>query len=105
RTAIAGTQRFPLKWSRDYEGTFEAMAEDPRGGSSLGISGFAYWSVDNDGFEGIPDAGVYKKWTAFSFLCSHSHLYGSTSVIPFLFSLHILTQHGQLTPRPWAIGK
>lgn len=79
RTATAGTQRFPLQWGGDCESTFEAMAESLRGGLSLGVSGFAYWSVDIGGFEGTPDASVYKRWVAFGLLCSHSRLHGSNS--------------------------
>ncbi|KAL7276259.1 hypothetical protein RUND412_000766 [Rhizina undulata] len=79
RTATAGTQRFPLQWGGDCESTFEAMAESLRGGLSLGISGFAYWSVDIGGFEGSPSPAVYKRWVAFGLLCSHSRLHGSNS--------------------------
>ncbi|RPB03614.1 hypothetical protein L873DRAFT_1826258 [Choiromyces venosus 120613-1] len=79
RTATAGTQRFPLQLGGDCESTFEAMAESLRGGPSLGISGFAYWSVDIGGFKGKPDPDVYKRWVAFGLLCSHSRLHGSNS--------------------------
>lgn len=79
RAACAGTQRFPLQWGGDCESTAEAMAESVRGGLSLGLSGFAYWSVDIGGFEGRPPPWVYKRWVAFGLLCSHSRLHGSGS--------------------------
>ena len=79
RSATAGCQRFPLQWGGDCESTYEAMAESIRGGLSLGLSGFAYWSVDIGGFEGTPPAHVYKRWLAFGLLCSHSRLHGSNS--------------------------
>lgn len=79
RSATAGTQRFPLQWGGDCESTYEAMAESLRGGLSLGLSGFAYWSVDIGGFEGKPRHDVYKRWVAFGLLCSHSRLHGSNS--------------------------
>ncbi|KAI5780812.1 glycosyl hydrolases family 31-domain-containing protein [Geopyxis carbonaria] len=79
RSATAGTQRFPLQWGGDCESTYEAMAESLRGGLSLGLSGFAYWSVDIGGFEGRPRHDVYKRWVAFGLLCSHSRLHGSNS--------------------------
>lgn len=79
RTATAGCQRFPLQWGGDCESTPEAMAESVRGGLSLGLSGFSFWSVDIGGFEGSPPPWIYKRWVAFGLLCSHSRLHGSAS--------------------------
>jgi len=79
RTATAGTQRFPLTWGGDCESTPEAMAESIRGGLSLGLSGFSFWSVDIGGFEGSPAPWIYKRWVAWGLLCSHSRLHGSNS--------------------------
>ncbi|ETS74425.1 hypothetical protein PFICI_14291 [Pestalotiopsis fici W106-1] len=79
RAACAGTQRFPLQWGGDCESTPEAMGESVRGGLSLGLSGFAFWSVDIGGFEGYPPPWIYKRWVAFGLLCSHSRLHGSSS--------------------------
>ena len=76
RSACAGTQRFPLGWGGDCESTFEAMAESLRGGLSLGMCGFSFWSVDIGGFEGRPDPAIYKRWVQFGLLCSHSRLHG-----------------------------
>lgn len=79
RSSTAGGQRFPLHWGGDCESTFEAMAETLRGGLSIGLSGFGFWSHDIGGFEGTPDAGLFKRWLAFGLLSSHSRLHGSTS--------------------------
>lgn len=79
RAATAGTQRFPLQWGGDCESTPEAMAESVRGGLSLGLSSFSFWSVDIGGFEGYPPPWIYKRWVAFGLLCSHSRLHGSNS--------------------------
>jgi alpha-D-xyloside xylohydrolase len=79
RSATAGTQRFPLQWGGDCESTPEAMAESIRGGLSLGLCGFSFWSVDIGGFEGSPPPWIYKRWVAFGLLCSHSRLHGSNS--------------------------
>lgn len=85
RAACAGTQRFPLQWGGDCESTFEAMAESLRGGFSLGLCGFSFWSVDIGGFEGYPDPTIYKRWVQFGLLCSHSRLHGSNSYrVPWL---------------------
>jgi len=79
RSATTGCQRFPLHWGGDCESTFEAMAETLRGGLSLSLSGFGFWSHDIGGFEGIPNAALFKRWLAFGLLSSHSRLHGSHS--------------------------
>jgi alpha-D-xyloside xylohydrolase len=86
RSATAGSQAFPVHWGGDCESTFEAMAENLRGGLSLGMSGFGYWSHDIGGFEGTPDPALFKRWIAFGLLSSHSRLHGSSSYrVPWLF--------------------
>jgi alpha-D-xyloside xylohydrolase len=55
------------------------MAESLRGGLSLGLSGFGFWSHDMGGFEQTASADVYKRWCAFGLLSSHSRLHGSSS--------------------------
>jgi len=68
------------------------MAETLRGGLSLAASGFAYWSHDIGGFEGTPDAGVFKRWLAFGLLSSHSRLHGSNSYrVPWAFDDEAVT--------------
>ena len=55
-------------------------------GSRWRLSGFGYWSHDIGGFEGTPDAGVFKRWLPFGLLSSHSRLHGSSSVrVPWAF--------------------
>ncbi|RMI35909.1 alpha-xylosidase [Streptomyces triticirhizae] len=79
RSATAGGQQFPVHWGGDCESTFEAMAESLRGGLSLGLSGFGFWSHDIGGFEGTPTPAVFKRWVQFGLLSSHSRLHGSGS--------------------------
>ena len=86
RSATAGGQQFPVHWGGDCESTFVSMAESLRGGLSLASSGFGYWSHDIGGFEGTPDAAVFKRWLAFGLLSSHSRLHGSDSYrVPWAF--------------------
>jgi alpha-D-xyloside xylohydrolase len=86
RSATAGGQRFPVHWGGDCESNFESMAESLRGGLSLGLSGFGFWSHDMGGFEGTPPVAVYKRWLAFGLLSSHSRLHGNQSYrVPWLF--------------------
>jgi len=86
RSATAGGQKFPVHWGGDCESTFESMAESLRGGLSLTLSGFGFWSHDIGGFSGTPPADVYKRWIAFGLLSSHSRLHGNSSYrVPWLF--------------------
>ncbi|MFC5748527.1 alpha-xylosidase [Actinomadura rugatobispora] len=110
RSATVGGQRFPVHWGGDCESTFEAMGESLRGGLSLGMSGFGYWSHDIGGFEGTPDAGLFKRWIAFGLLSSHSRLHGSHSYrVPWLFdeeSVDVLRHFTRLKMRlmPYMAG-
>jgi alpha-D-xyloside xylohydrolase len=79
RSATAGSQQFPVHWGGDNASTFESMAESLRGGLSLGLSGFGFWSHDIGGFEGTPDPAVFKRWLPFGLLSSHSRLHGNES--------------------------
>jgi len=86
RSATVGGQRFPVHWGGDCYSDYPAMAETLRGGLSLGLSGFGFWSHDIGGFENTAEADVYKRWCAFGLLSSHSRLHGSKSYrVPWLF--------------------
>lgn len=86
RSATVGGQSMPVHWGGDNTSSFESMAESLRGGLSLGLSGFGYWSHDIGGFEGSPDPAVFKRWVAFGMLSSHSRLHGNESVrVPWAF--------------------
>ncbi len=79
RSATAGGQKFPVHWGGDCWSDYESMAESLRGGLSLTMSGFGYWSHDIGGFENTSTADVYKRWAAFGLLSTHSRLHGSWS--------------------------
>ena len=86
RSATVGGQQFPVHWGGDCESTYQSMAESLRGGLSLGLGGFGFWSHDIGGFEGTPAAALFKRWTAFGLLSSHSRLHGSESYrVPWAF--------------------
>ncbi|MDN3293575.1 alpha-xylosidase [Streptomyces ficellus] len=86
RSATAGGQQFPVHWGGDCFASFNAMAESLRGGLSLSLSGFGFWSHDIGGFEGTPDPEVFKRWLAFGLLSSHSRLHGNMSYrVPWEF--------------------
>ncbi|WP_061963080.1 alpha-xylosidase [Demequina aurantiaca] len=100
RSATAGGQTMPVHWGGDNSSSYVSMAETLRGGLSLASSGFGYWSHDIGGFEGLPDAGVFKRWVAFGLLSSHSRLHGSTSYrVPWAFddeAVDVTRQFAQL---------
>ncbi|HZG75611.1 MAG TPA: alpha-xylosidase, partial [Paenibacillus sp.] len=86
RSATAGGQMFPVHWGGDCSANYDSMAESLRGGLSLGLSGFGFWSHDISGFEKTAPADIYKRWVAFGLLSSHSRLHGNESYrVPWLF--------------------
>lgn len=86
RSATVGCQKFPVHWGGDSSASFESMAESLRGGLSLGMSGFGFWSHDIGGFDHTSTPSLYKRWVAFGLLSSHSRLHGgASSRVPWLF--------------------
>ncbi|GMA57415.1 alpha-xylosidase [Alicyclobacillus sacchari] len=86
RSATAGGQQFPVHWGGDCSATYESMAESLRGGLSLTMSGFGFWSHDIGGFEETSTPDLYKRWTAFGLLSSHSRLHGNASYrVPWIY--------------------
>ena len=86
RSATAGGQQFPVHWGGDCSATYQSMAETLRGGLSLGLSGFGFWSHDISGFEKTASPDIYKRWVAFGMMSSHSRLHGNESYrVPWLF--------------------
>lgn len=86
RSGTAGSQMFPVHWGGDCTAAYESMAESLRGGLSLCLSGFSFWSHDISGFELTATPDIYKRWTAFGLLSTHSRLHGNSSYrVPWLF--------------------
>lgn len=86
RSATVGGQKFPAHWGGDCSATYASMAETLRGGLSLSLGGFGFWSHDISGFESTAPADIYKRWCQFGLLSSHSRLHGSSSYrVPWLF--------------------
>jgi alpha-D-xyloside xylohydrolase len=86
RSATLGCQRFPVHWGGDCAASYGSMAETLRGGLSLGLAGFGFWSHDISGFESTATADLFKRWSAFGLLSSHSRLHGNQSYrVPWNF--------------------
>jgi alpha-D-xyloside xylohydrolase len=83
RSAWAGSQRYPLHWGGDAEITDGAMASTLRGGLSLGLCGFTFWSHFIGGFSRSTPAALYLRWLAFGVLTSHSRCHGAPPTEPW----------------------
>lgn len=77
RSAYAGSQRYPVHWSGDSSSQFEEMLNVLRGGMSLGLCGFTFWSQDVGGFIFSPSDKLYIRWTQFSIFNSHIRYHGN----------------------------
>ncbi|MFZ8765372.1 alpha-xylosidase [Enterococcus diestrammenae] len=77
RSATVGSQQMPVHWGGDSTSDYPSMAESLRAGLSFGLGGFGYWSHDISGFEAGANPDLYKRWTQFGLLSSHSRYHGS----------------------------
>ncbi|MHC9537060.1 alpha-xylosidase [Dellaglioa sp. BT-FLS60] len=86
RSATVGGQQYPVHWGGDNLSQFHSMADSLRGGLSLMSSGFTFWSHDIGGFEANASPEIYKRWTQFGLLSSHSRYHGNIEYrVPWLF--------------------
>ncbi|MBK7937203.1 MAG: alpha-xylosidase [Lewinellaceae bacterium] len=85
RSAWAGSQRFPLHWGGDTETTDMGMEAQLRGGLSLGLSGFSFWSHDIGGFTTRTPEELYRRWLPFGMLSSHTRCHGQPPKEPWEF--------------------
>ncbi|GEO56925.1 alpha-xylosidase [Companilactobacillus bobalius] len=80
RSATAGSQSYPVHWGGDCLSNYNSMRDTLRGGLSFLVSGFGFWSHDIGEFEDgddRPTPDLYKRWTQFGLLSSHSRYHGS----------------------------
>lgn len=86
RSATVGGQQFPVHWGGDCTSRYTSMAESLRGGLSLSMCGFGFWNHDIGGFEDGCNADLYKRWTQFGLLSSHSRYHGSGQYkVPWMY--------------------
>ena len=90
RSAWAGSQRYPTHWGGDSDNQEMGMASTLRGGLSLGLSGFTFWSHDIGGFTSKPSEDAYRRWMPFGMLTSHSRCHGTPPKEPWEFSAGFL---------------
>ncbi|MDQ7821408.1 MAG: glycoside hydrolase family 31 protein [Candidatus Eremiobacteraeota bacterium] len=102
RSAYAGSQRYPLYWSGDSRPGFNEMACVLRGGLSMALSGFPFWSHDIGGFIGKPHEILYIRWAQWGLLSSHARCHGTTPREPWHFgerALEIFRTYAKLRYR------
>ena len=87
RSTWAGSQRYPVHWGGDPACTNTSMSATLRGGLSIGLTGFSFWSHDIGGFVKAAPENLYKRWTPFGMLTSHTR------------------SHGHPPTEPWEYGK
>ena len=61
RSATIGSQTMPVHWAGDNVATYSSMASTLRGGLSLALSGFGFWSHDIGGFEDTTSPDLFKR--------------------------------------------
>lgn len=83
RSTWAGSQRYPLHWGGDPANTNSAMKATLRGGLSLGLSGFSFWSHDIGGFVLKTPEDIYRRWLPFGLLSSHARTHGTPPKEPW----------------------
>ena len=86
RSAWAGSQRYPVHWGGDPANTNNAMAATLRGGLSLGVCGFSFWAHDIGGFVSKKPEELYRRWTPFGMLTSHTRSHGTPPTEPWEYS-------------------
>ena len=110
RSATVGGQQFPVHWGGDCFSDYESMWETLRGGLSLCLSGFGFYSHDISGFEATGTPDLYKRWTAFGLMSTHSRYHGNSSYrVPWNFdeescdvTRHFVKLKGRLMPYLYA---
>jgi alpha-D-xyloside xylohydrolase len=83
RSTWAGSQRYPLHWGGDAETSDMGMEAELRGGLSLGLSGFTFWSHDIGGFTKRTPENLYRRWLPFGVLSSHTRCHGQPPKEPW----------------------
>jgi len=96
RSTWAGSQRYPLHWGGDAESTDQGMAAELRGGLSLGVCGFTFWSHDVGGFTARASEDLYLRWLGFGILSSHTRCHGTAPKEPWEYGAEFMNRFRQI---------
>ncbi len=83
RSTWAGSQRYPVHWGGDPANTDSAMTATLKAGLSMGLSGFSFWAHDIGGFVKSCPEDLYRRWTPFGMLTSHTRSHGAPPTEPW----------------------
>ncbi|MGD8786405.1 MAG: alpha-xylosidase, partial [Phycisphaerales bacterium] len=90
RSAWAGSQRYPVHWGGDPANTDSAMTATLRAGLSMGLSGFSFWAHDIGGFVKSCPEDLYRRWTPFGMLTSHTRSHGAPPTEPWEYGVDFM---------------
>jgi alpha-D-xyloside xylohydrolase len=90
RSAWAGSQRYPVHWGGDPANTNTAMAATLRAGLSIGLCGFSFWAHDIGGFVNRKPEDIYRRWTPFGMLTSHTRSHGAPPTEPWEYGVDFM---------------
>lgn len=93
RSAYAGCQRYPAYWGGDSDSDYKGIYHSLRGGLSLGLSGFPFWSHDVGGYFCTPDPDVYIRWLQFGMLSPLVRFHGVTAREPWAYGDEAVRQY------------
>jgi alpha-D-xyloside xylohydrolase len=85
RSGFTGSQAHPLHFGGDAETSNDGMAGTLRGGLSLGLCGFTFWTHFVGGFAQPPSPELYLRWLAFGVFTSHLRCHGKPPREPWEF--------------------
>ena len=97
RSTWAGSQRYPIHWGGDAANTNTAMLATLRSGLSLGLCGFTFWSHDIGGFVQKAPEDLYRRWTPFGMLTSHTRSHGAPPTEPWEYGKDFLNAFREAT--------
>ena len=77
RSSWAGSQRYPIPWGGDNSPNWHNLGPQWRGGLSLGLSGFTFWSEDIGGFVTDTNDHLLIRWMQGGLFHSHVRIHGA----------------------------
>ncbi len=93
RSAYSGCQRYPLYWGGDSDSDYNGMYNSLRGGLSIGLSGFPFWSHDVGGYFCTPEPDVYIRWLQFGMLSPAVRFHGTSAREPWAYGDEAVNQY------------
>lgn len=103
RSAYTGSQRYPVCWGGDSDSDYNGMYHSLRGGLSLGMSGFPFWSHDVGGYFCTPAPNIYIRWLQFGMLSPLVRFHGTSPREPWAFGEEAVCQYRRYAALRYAL--